>query len=98
MIGNGLKLLVIMVSVLIAGAVNAAEVSWIRINQLGYPSDGVKVAVLASKVKLNSGTFELIDANTSKSVYKNKSGNDFGAYGPFVATFRLDFSSFKKPG
>jgi endoglucanase len=98
MIGNGLKLLVIMVSVLIAGAVNAAEVSWIRINQLGYPSQGVKVAVLASKVKLNSGTFELIDANTSKSVYKNKSGNDFGAYGPFVATFRLDFSSFKKPG
>jgi endoglucanase len=87
-----------MASVFVAGVVNAADVSWIRINQLGYPSEGVKVAVLASKVKLNSSTFELIDASTSQSVYKNKSGKDFGAYGPFVTTFRLDFTSFKKPG
>jgi endoglucanase len=98
MIDNGLKLLVIMASVFVAGVVNAADVSWIRINQLGYPSEGVKVAVLASKVKLNNSTFELIDASTSQSVYKNKSGKDFGAYGPFVTTFRLDFTSFKKPG
>jgi endoglucanase len=98
MIDNGLKLLAIMASVFVAGVVNAADVSWIRINQLGYPSEGVKVAVLASKVKLNSSTFELIDASTSQSVYKNKSGKDFGAYGPFVTTFRLDFTSFKKPG
>jgi endoglucanase len=98
MIDNGLKLLAIMASVFVAGVVNAADVSWIRINQLGYPSEGVKVAVLASKVKLNSSTFELIDASTSQSVYKNSSGKDFGAYGPFVTTFRLDFTSFKKPG
>jgi endoglucanase len=98
MIDNGLKLLAIMASVFVAGVVNAADVSWIRINQLGYPSEGVKVAVLASKVKLNNSTFELIDASTSQSVYKNKSGKDFGAYGPFVTTFRLDFTSFNKPG
>jgi endoglucanase len=98
MTGNGLKLLLIIASALAVGVVNANDVTWIRINQLGYPTEGVKVAVLASKLKLNSSSFELIDASTSKSVYKNKSGKDFGAYGPFVATFRLDFTAFKKPG
>jgi endoglucanase len=76
----------------------AQQSSWIRINQLGYPPNGVKVAVLASKLNLNNSSFELIDAKTSKSVYKNKSSEDFGAYGPFASTFRLDFTAFKKSG
>ncbi|MCJ8209790.1 glycoside hydrolase family 9 protein [Mucilaginibacter sp. RS28] len=73
--------------------------SWIRINQLGYPTGGTKVAVLASKqVKADEPYFELIDATTSKPVFRAKLGKDFGHYGPFASCYRLSFTSFKKAG
>lgn len=76
----------------------AQNSSWIRINQLGYSTQGVKVAVLASKAKSHHGSFELIDAKSLMVVYQNKIGDDFGEYGPFVTTFRLDFSVFNTSG
>ncbi|MHA4807275.1 glycoside hydrolase family 9 protein [Flavitalea flava] len=71
---------------------------WIRINQLGYPSTGIKVAVWASKDSLLPSSFELIDALSSKPVFSAKTGMSFGAYGPFARTLRLTFTSFKNPG
>src|SRR5687767_6614675 len=85
--------------VFVLGALVAhAQQSWIRINQLGYSNDGVKVAVAASKEKMTIMSFELVDANTSETVFKGKPGKDFGVYGPFHSTFRLDFSAYKKNG
>jgi endoglucanase len=75
-----------------------AQQSWIRINQLGYAAGTAKVAVLASKEKTIAKEFELIDAKTSKTVFRKEVGNDFGTYGPFISTWRLDFSTWKKPG
>lgn len=72
--------------------------AWIRINQLGYAQQSVKAAVFVSKEKSNVNTFELVDAETSRSVLNKKAGEDFGAYGPFVSSFRLDFSEVKKEG
>lgn len=73
--------------------------SWIRINQLGYTPEGIKVAVLATKSSRETVTdFELIDANTHKKVFSKKVGRDFGKYGPFIAAYRLDFTGFKLPG
>jgi hypothetical protein len=40
----------------------------------------------------------LVDANTRKTVFTGKAGKSFGAYGPFEQTFRLNFTSFNKPG
>ncbi|MEO6683016.1 MAG: glycoside hydrolase family 9 protein [Ginsengibacter sp.] len=71
---------------------------WIRINQLGYTPDGVKVAVWCSKDHSALTNFELVDSATGKAVLSQKAGNPFGAYGPFDNTYRLNFSSFKKPG
>lgn len=101
--GSDIKLLnvnraFLIVAIFTACSATAQDASWIRINQLGYPTKGVKVAVLASKSKISAGSFELIDAATSKAVYKGKAGKDFGAYGPFITTYRLDFSLFKKSG
>jgi endoglucanase len=70
----------------------SSQSSWIRINQLGYSTSGVKVAVLVSKENLEPAYFELVDAKTSRSVLKRKLGKNFGAYGPFVTSYRLDFS------
>lgn len=74
------------------------ESSWIRINLLGYQPNGTKVAVWCSKEDKAIKTFQLVDAATQKLVYSGSAGKAFGAYGPFTQTYRLNFSSFKKPG
>jgi endoglucanase len=73
------------------------ETSWIRINQLGYPTKGIKTAIWCSK-KEKISSFELLDAITKRTVYTHTAGKAFGPYGPFTESYRLEFSSFIKPG
>jgi len=77
---------------------SSGENTWIRINYLGYKPMGVKVAVWCTKENKGLKSFQLIDATNEKIVFTGKAGKTFGAYGPFVETYRLNFSSFKKPG
>jgi hypothetical protein len=72
--------------------------SWIRINQLGYRLNSTKVAVWCSKENKPVKTFQLIDAATKRIAFNASAGKPFGIYGPFAQTYRLNFSSFKKPG
>lgn len=73
--------------------------TWIRINQLGYTPGGVKVAILGAKEKQEKGNnFVLIDAKTSKVVLEKEQSKDFGKYGPFISTYRLDFTAYTTPG
>lgn len=72
--------------------------AWVRINQLGYTPEGIKVAVLGAKGRLASAAFTVCEVGTNKIVFQRKTGKDFGAWGPFVHTWRLNFSGFKKPG
>jgi endoglucanase len=76
--------------------INATN-SWVRINLLGYQPKSVKVAIWASKTNQVPEKFELIDKN-GKVVYTSSNIKSFGAYGPFTATARLNFSEFKTPG
>lgn len=71
---------------------------WIRINWLGYIPNGIKVAVWCSKDEDGISKFELIDSASGKTVFNSSAGKSFGAFGPFKNSYRLDFSSFKKPG
>ncbi len=72
--------------------------AWIRINFLGYTTNGTKVAVWCSKKVEPPHTFQLVDAITNKIVYSSIAGTAFGGYGPFAQTHRLNFSAFNKPG
>jgi endoglucanase len=72
--------------------------SWIRINLLGYQPKSVKVAIWASKINEVPSKFELLNEQTKAVVFTSTAVKSFGAYGPFVATARLDFSSFSTPG
>jgi len=79
--------------------------AWIRINQLGYKPSGVKVAIWCGKEQLAVGnllagrqSWQLIEVSSHKPVYSAKFEKPFGAYGPFVQTYRLNFSSFKRLG
>ena len=71
---------------------------WIRINQLGYTPEGIKVAVWCSKDDAKISSFDLVDSSTKKIVFTQKAGKSFGAYGPFTNTYRLNFSAFKQDG
>jgi endoglucanase len=92
---NITSLLLFFVSI---STVAAQETPWIRINLLGYKPSGVKVAVLCSKRELSVGSFQLLNASDNKVVFEGTLGADYGKYGPFTNTFRLDFSAFRKPG
>ena len=72
--------------------------SWIRINQLGYQPASVKVAVLCSKDQITTDAWQLVDAATQKASISIMLEKDYGVYGPFEHTYRLNFSSIKKPG
>lgn len=72
--------------------------AWIRINLAGYKPEGIKVAVWGTKEEVTLSRFEVVDKSTGKVVYENKAGKAYGAYGPFVQTYRLDFSAFRKSG
>ncbi len=72
--------------------------SYVRINLLGYQPSSIKIAVWGSKGASNISSFDLVDVATGKIVFKGNAGKPFGAYGPFIQTYRLDFSAFKKPG
>ncbi|HEY1005754.1 MAG TPA: glycoside hydrolase family 9 protein [Sphingobacteriaceae bacterium] len=70
----------------------------IRVNLMGYKTSAVKVAVWGSAGSAGPDRFELIDAGTGKTVLTRKAGKNFGAYGPFKATYRLDFTAVTRPG
>ena len=90
---------IIILTCMIAGAQSAfSQSSWIRINQLGYTPNGIKVAVWGGKEKLSFKKWQLVNAVTKKVVFSAKAGSSLGAYGPFIETLRLNFSTFKQPG
>jgi endoglucanase len=72
--------------------------AWIRINLLGYPVQSSKVAVYAANHPASINHFYLVNVVTREIVFEGKAGKAFGAYGPFDQTYRLDFSSFVRPG
>lgn len=72
--------------------------SWIRINEVGYVPGTPKAGVWVSNVDNIPASFEVVDADDKKVVFTAKTDRDFGCYGPFVHSCRLDFSSFRSPG
>lgn len=72
--------------------------SRIRVNQIGYLEDDVKVAVWISKENRDINSFELIDADTGQPVSRINKVKDTGQIWGFDSSARLDFSGFKTPG
>ena len=72
--------------------------AWVRINQLGYLPKATKVAVLMSQDKAAVTSFQLVDAHTGKVVFKSTEVKPTGALQHMKSTYRLNFSSFTKPG
>jgi peptidoglycan/xylan/chitin deacetylase (PgdA/CDA1 family) len=80
---------------------NAKTQTVIRYNQLGYTCTSPKVLVLGSKQKsFQLKYYALIDLATGKPLIQRSTATekDFGAYGPFVHSYRINLSAVKKPG
>lgn len=77
---------------------NDVKNSLIRINQLGYLPHSVKVAVLCSKQNMDCPSFSLHKAKSGQEILKSGAVKFYGAYGPFVTTWRLNFSEFEQNG
>lgn len=71
---------------------------WIRVNQLGYLPQSIKVAVFMSEEGSEVKEFALVDAFTGKEVKSFNSTKATGVYGQMKSTYRLDFSSFNEAG
>ncbi len=85
--------------ILLKTSVLAQQKTWIRINQLGYLTTDVKVAVLVSKeTNLSVSDFQVCDALTEKPVFSSKTVKSYGAWAAFNTSFRLNFSDFKTTG
>jgi hypothetical protein len=78
--------------------INAQSDSWIRINQLGYLIDDIKVAVFISKSEITPAVFEIYNSKTGEKVWEGREIKSFGSYGAFNSSARLNFSSFKDEG
>lgn len=72
--------------------------SWIRVNQIGYLEEDVKVAVWVSKSEVEISNFEIVDLKTEKVVYSGSNITQMGKQPAFESAVRLNFSNFKVSG
>ena len=75
-----------------------ASQSWIRVNQIGYLENDIKVAVWISKDNTVVKEFQLMDKATGKVVYTGLNITVTGKQPAFESSARLNFSDFKTPG
>ncbi|GGW51793.1 glycoside hydrolase family 9 protein [Arenibacter certesii] len=90
----------LLLSILLIGCNEPKEQSesWIRVNNLGYLPEAIKVAVVGSKGETTIKEFSIYEADTDKLVYTSKKVEAKGAYGPFSDSHRLNFSDFQETG
>lgn len=73
----------------------------IRYNQLGYTTRSSKVVVLGSKeADFRLQHYKLVALQTGKTVLQESKpvAKDFGAYGPFLHSYRINLTSVVAPG
>jgi endoglucanase len=93
-----MKFLITYFFLILSAAQMFSQSSWIRINQLGYLEQSIKNAVFVSKENPEVKSFTIHDAETNKEVWSSKQIKEFGNYGAFENSFRLNFSSFETEG
>ena len=71
---------------------------WIRINQLGYLPQSIKVAVFMSEEGNELNEFQLVDAYTQQVVKTFRTLKQSGSIGNMKSTYRLNFSDYTIPG
>jgi peptidoglycan/xylan/chitin deacetylase (PgdA/CDA1 family) len=71
---------------------------WIRINQLGYRTNDIKVAVFISRRTINLKSFKIIDVTTGKVAMTITDAVKAEPLDQFISCYRLPFTSLSKSG
>ena len=71
---------------------------WIRINQLGYRNDDIKIAVFLSVNSSDLKSFKVVDAKSGKVVMTFDKVIKTGSLDPFKSCYRLPFTNLKQSG
>ena len=80
------------------GVLTAQADEWIRINQLGYLPQSIKVAVFMSEESTEIQNFQIFNAQTGKLERTISAVKSTGEWGKMKSTCRLDFSDFEQSG
>jgi endoglucanase len=72
--------------------------AWMRINQLGYRTPDIKVAVLISKKDLHLNSFKIVDVTSGDVAMTFKNIVRTVSLDQFTDCYRLNFSDFNKAG
>ena len=84
-------------SILLAGCQEGPQ-AWIRINQLGYMPNSMKVAVCFAPDEVQINAFALVDAASGKNVFSSENVQPFEGTTRFNSVYYLDFSEFNLTG
>lgn len=90
--------LVTSISIFFNSSCNKQESQWIRINQLGYRPDDIKVAVFLSTKPVKLKSFSVIDINKGTTVLDKKLTSQPVSLEPFKTCYRLNFTEIKEDG
>lgn len=72
---------------------------YLRVNQLGYLEQDVKLGMLFSKLPLENKKFFLVkDSNGRRAMRARPIQTILGSYGQFEHHYLMDFTDFQKPG
>ena len=71
---------------------------WIRINQLGYRINDIKVAVFLSKKALNLQSFKVIEVSSGDVAMTFRNIVKAESLDPFISCYRLPFTDLIKSG
>lgn len=93
-----MKKISVVLLILVTPILGFSQTAWIRVNQVGYLQNDMKVAVWVSKEKKNVSSFEVIDVQSGKVVYSGNKIKKMGKQPAFESSARLDFSDFSVPG
>ena len=83
------------------GCLGAAAQTVIRYNQIGYTPQAPKVVVVGSKeATFTLKAWRVVNVFSGKTVLQQNPAlaKDYGAYGPFVHSYRISLSNLTQPG
>lgn len=70
----------------------------IRVNQLGYTPNSIKIAVILSKEKFSLNEFKIVNALTDSTVFSSNEILEYQPWAGFDYSAQIDFSDFNKVG
>ena len=89
---------IILVLVFLSPALLIGQSAWIRINQLGYLPNSVKVAVFISQEEVKNAEFQVKDKKTGRVLFAGEGVAANAERWGMKSTFRLNFSDLETQG